>query len=117
MAAFLSMRLLTASARAWRDDQAHRCSAAGKHILPGVLLCAVLAWVACLAHNAEEQLLGRVWLDRLVLAILTGAAVRTVWRPGERWAPGIAFAAKILLEVAVVLLGASLSGQALAAFG
>src|SRR5690606_35756109 len=44
----------------------------------------------------------------LVLAILLGAALRTLWQPGERWRRGISFSARELLEVAVVLLGATL---------
>jgi uncharacterized integral membrane protein (TIGR00698 family) len=52
---------------------------------------------------------GRAWIEALVLAILIGAVVRTVWAPGPRWKPGIDFSAKTLLEIAVVLLGASIS--------
>jgi uncharacterized integral membrane protein (TIGR00698 family) len=44
-----------------------------------------------------------------VLAIVVGAAVRTAWTPDRRWKPGINFSAKLLLEIAVVLLGASVS--------
>ena len=52
-----------------------------------------------------------------MIAIILGACVRTIWTPGERWMPGIEFSAKFLLEVAVVLLGASLSAQTIAAAG
>jgi uncharacterized integral membrane protein (TIGR00698 family) len=38
--------------------------------------------------------------------------VRTLWTPDRRWAPGIGFSAKNLLEFAVMLLGASISFQA-----
>jgi len=62
-------------------------------------------------------LFGRAWLETLVLAILLGAAIRTAWRPGARWKPGIDFSAKALLEVAVVLLGASLSAATVLAVG
>jgi uncharacterized integral membrane protein (TIGR00698 family) len=44
-------------------------------------------------------------------------AIRTAWNPSERWRSGIAFSAKQLLEVAVVLLGASISFAAIAASG
>ena len=44
-------------------------------------------------------------------------AVRTFWRPSERWLVGIAFSAKQLLEIAVTLLGASISFAAIAASG
>jgi uncharacterized integral membrane protein (TIGR00698 family) len=44
-------------------------------------------------------------------------AIRTAWQPSERWRSGIAFSAKQLLEVAVMLLGASVSFAAIAASG
>lgn len=44
-----------------------------------------------------------------MLAIVVGAAVRTAWTPDRWWKPGINFSAKLLLEIAVVLLGASVS--------
>ena len=56
-------------------------------------------------------------VEALVLAILIGVAVRTVWKPGPRWVSGINFSAKFLLEFAVVLLGASLSTSAVLALG
>jgi len=49
------------------------------------------------------------YVEALVLAILLGMAVRSFWNPSERWQAGIAFSAKHLLEVAVMLLGASIS--------
>lgn len=52
-----------------------------------------------------------------MLAILIGAAIRTAWTPGEAWRPGIAFSAKLLLEIAVVLLGASVSAATIVAAG
>jgi uncharacterized integral membrane protein (TIGR00698 family) len=65
----------------------------------------------------EQRLTGRAWLESLVLAILVGAAVRTAWTPGAAWRPGIEFSAKPLLEIAVVLLGASVSAATLLAAG
>jgi uncharacterized membrane protein YadS len=61
--------------------------------------------------------LGRAWLEALVLAILLGAFMRTLWFPGTRWLGGINFSAKTLLEVAVLLLGASVSGQTITEVG
>jgi len=66
---------------------------------------------------SEARLFGHVWLESLVLAILLGTAARSVWCPGLRWKNGIDFSAKTLLEIAVVLLGASLSTTALKAAG
>lgn len=59
-------------------------------------------------EGAERAVVGRAWLDTLVLAILLGAVLRTVRPPGPRLQPGIAFAAKPVLEVAIVLLGFTL---------
>ena len=49
--------------------------------------------------------------------ILVGTAVRTVWKPDPRFLPGIVFGAKTLLDIAVVLLGASVSVGALVTTG
>ncbi len=86
-------------------------------LLPGLLLCIVVTVLATLLQQAEIRLAGEAYLEALVLAILLGVAVRTVWTPGERWYPGVAFCAKILLEVAVVLLGASVSVATVLALG
>jgi uncharacterized integral membrane protein (TIGR00698 family) len=86
-------------------------------LLPGLLLCLTVTLAAVALGQAEAALFGRAWLEPLVLAILLGAAVRTAWTPGERWRPGIHLAAKTLLEVAVVLLGASLSAATVLAVG
>ena len=86
-------------------------------ILPGLILCAIVTAAACALQAVEHALLGRAWLESLVLAILLGAGVRTVWTPGARWRSGVEFGAKTLLEIAVVLLGASVSATALVAAG
>ena len=78
-------------------------------LLPGILLCIGVTGVAVLLQSVEVRLVGEPYLEALVLAIILGVAIRTVWTPGAAWAEGIAFSAKILLEVAVVMLGASLS--------
>lgn len=74
--------------------------------LPGVLLASVVALAAWLI---AEALAGRWRMvpDAVVLAIITGLAVRSFWHPSARWQPGIAMAGKEVLEVAIVLLGAS----------
>jgi uncharacterized integral membrane protein (TIGR00698 family) len=86
-------------------------------LLPGLLLCGGVTLAAMALERAESYLLGRAWLEALVLAILAGTAVRTAWTPGARWYTGITFGAKTLLEVAVVLLGASVSVRAVLAAG
>lgn len=86
-------------------------------LIPGLLLCIGVTLAAMALAWAEAALFGHAWLEALVLAILLGAAVRTAWTPPARWRPGIGFSAKTLLEVAVVLLGASLSAATVLAVG
>ena len=86
-------------------------------IVPGVGLCGVVTAAAFMVEHIEVALFDRAWLEALVLAILIGAAVRTAWTPGARWHGGIAFSAKVLLEVAVMLLGAAISFRTLADIG
>ncbi len=52
-----------------------------------------------------------------MLAILIGTAIRSLWTPGDRWHEGIVIQCKYLLEVAVVLLGASVSAATILAAG
>jgi uncharacterized integral membrane protein (TIGR00698 family) len=88
-----------------------------RSLLPGVALCAAVTLVAMLLERVEAALFGRAWLEEVVLAILVGTLVRTAWTPGARWKRGIDFSAKLLLEIAVVLLGASLSAGLLREVG
>ena len=86
-------------------------------LLPGVLLCILVTAVATLLQAVEARLAGEPYFEALVLAILLGVAIRTTWEPGPRWHPGVAFSAKTLLEIAVVLLGASVSAHTVLALG
>ena len=86
-------------------------------VVPGVGLCIAVTLVATLLEHIEAASFGRAWLEALVLAILVGTAIRTAWTPGARYLPGISFSAKMLLEIAVVLLGASISAQTVLAAG
>ncbi|WP_259279127.1 YeiH family protein [Pedomonas mirosovicensis] len=86
-------------------------------LIPGLMLCLAVTGAAYAVQWAEEALFGQAWLEALVLAILLGTLVRSLWTPHERWHPGIAFSAKILLEIAVVLLGASMSAATILAAG
>jgi hypothetical protein len=85
--------------------------------LPGVALCLAITAASIGLEHLESLLFGRAWLESLVLAIALGSAVRTFWSPAPRFAAGITFSAKTLLEVAVVLLGASVSAAAIASEG
>ncbi|WP_018183365.1 YeiH family protein [Kaistia granuli] len=86
-------------------------------LAPGLAVTAAVAVVALGVQPLEAALFGRAWLDGVVLAILIGVAVRSCWKPGGAFLPGIDFSAKTLLEVAVMLLGASISASAVAAQG
>ncbi len=86
-------------------------------MMPGILLCIVVTGAATLLQAIEVRLAGEPYLEALVLAILLGVAIRTVWQPGPFCHPGIVFSAKILLEIAVVMLGASVSARTVLALG
>ncbi len=86
-------------------------------LIPGIVVCVAVAAAATLLERLEARMLGRAWLETLVLAILLGAAVRTAWAPGPVFSKGINFCAKTVLEVAVALLGASISAAAIAHAG
>ncbi len=85
--------------------------------LPGILLCAAVTVAAMLVQRLEERAFGHPWVEALVLAILLGTALRSSWTPGPRFKTGVTFCAKTVLEVAVLLLGASISLQTIAAAG
>ncbi len=84
---------------------------------PGVLLCFLVTAASYGIAYLEQRTFGDTWLEALVIAIVLGTAIRTVWTPDAIWLPGIRFSAKTLLEIAVVLLGASLSGAMILAVG
>lgn len=84
-----------------------------KPILPGLMLTLLVALAAKLAEHAEHILLGRGWMESLVLAILIGVVVRSLFGLAPRFCAGVRFCGKTVLEVAIVLLGASISAQAI----
>jgi len=86
-------------------------------LLPGILLCVAITIAATLLQGVEVRIAGQPYLEALVLAILLGVAVRTLWTPGPRWQPGIHFSGKTVLELAIVMLGASVSAGTIAALG
>lgn len=78
-------------------------------VVPGLLLCLAVTGIAYGLQGVETHLTGKAWVEALVLAILTGTLIRSLWTPSALWHDGIQFSAKYLLEIAVVLLGASVS--------
>lgn len=88
------------------------------HLLfPGLALTLAITAGAIALEGLEIGVFGRAWLESLVLAILLGTTVRSLWHPSAMWTPGIDFSAKALLEIAVMLLGASISTQKLLRIG
>jgi uncharacterized integral membrane protein (TIGR00698 family) len=85
--------------------------------LPGILLCAAVAAIATILERIEVGFAGQPYLEAIVIAILLGVLIRTCWTPGPAWHKGIGFSARTLLEIAVVLLGASLSAGIVLALG
>jgi uncharacterized integral membrane protein (TIGR00698 family) len=88
-----------------------------KHLLPGIFVCVIITLAATALEAIEVHFAGHPYLEALVLAILLGVAVRTFWKPGLRWQPGINVSAKFVLEVAIVMLGASVSVATIVALG
>jgi uncharacterized integral membrane protein (TIGR00698 family) len=88
-----------------------------RRLSPGILLCIAITMVAIALQVIEVHFVGHAYLEALVLAILLGVAIRTAWTPVKCFVPGIAFSAKLLLEVAVVMLGASVSVATVLALG
>lgn len=88
-----------------------------RRLLPGIGLSLAVTATAELGERLEIWLFGRPWMEALVLAIVLGALYRFFARPGARFLPGIAWSGKLLLEIAVVLLGASISAAAIAGAG
>lgn len=80
---------------------------------PGLLLAGAVGLGAWALAWVEARVFGHALVEALVLAILLGMAVRAFWPMGARWAPGVRVAAKPALEIAIVLLGASVNLPAL----
>ena len=88
-----------------------------KSILPGLIVTLLVALAAALAEHGERILFGRGWVESLVFAILIGVVVRSVFGLAPRYLEGVRFCAKTMLEIAIVLLGASISAQVIGAAG
>jgi uncharacterized integral membrane protein (TIGR00698 family) len=86
-------------------------------LLPGLILCILIASICSGLESLERHAFDHPYVEALVMAILVGMAIRGFWTPSARWQSGIAFSAKQLLELAVMLLGASISFAAIAASG
>jgi uncharacterized integral membrane protein (TIGR00698 family) len=92
----------------------HSCSVSALRtlavrLLPGVSLAALVGVLALGVASAETRMFGHPVVEGLVVAILFGMSVRTVWMPSDWIEAGVAFTAKEVLEAAVLLLGASVN--------
>ncbi|KQU94159.1 putative sulfate exporter family transporter [Devosia sp. Root105] len=86
-------------------------------VLPGLGLALGVTAVALGAEALQERLLGARCVDGLVIAILAGTLIHTLMGLAPRFVAGVQFASKTILEIAVVLLGGTISAAALAQSG
>jgi uncharacterized integral membrane protein (TIGR00698 family) len=100
----------------FRDRGRHRLEWLLRH-WPGLLLVVVLSVAAQFVAAAQELLLGRAWIEGLVLALLLGVAAGNSGLLGRQFDAGAAYAGKQVLEFAVVLLGAGVNASVLSTTG
>ncbi|MET3589767.1 putative integral membrane protein (TIGR00698 family) [Bartonella silvatica] len=84
---------------------------------PGILICLLISALAYGLEIIEKLLFTETWLESLVLAILLGSIVRSCFTLPIYFQKGITFCAKTLLEIAIVLLGTSISIHAIFSTG
>ena len=60
-------------------------------LIPGIALCALVTLTAIALQAAGEFAFGQAYVEAIVIAILLGTAIRTIWEPGSIWTLGIAF--------------------------
>ncbi|WP_176083715.1 putative sulfate exporter family transporter [Martelella sp. HB161492] len=99
-----------------QDADRNRLNQIGR-LMPGLGLAILVSIVAFAAEAVEINLTGHKFIENLVLAILIGTAIRSTVPLADIFHAGIRFSEKFVLEVAIVLLGASISVQALKAAG
>lgn len=78
-----------------------------RRFIPGLALAAAVSVASLGIAAVESRLLGHPVIEALVVAILLGMVVRSAWTPPSAVDAGVDLAAKQVLEVAIVLLGAS----------
>ena len=101
----------------WRGWGGGRVWRGWGSLLPGLALTAGIGLAAWWVAGLERRFLGHQPLEPLVLALLLGMSLRTFCRVPARAEPGIAYAAKQVLEGAIVILGATLNLRAITAAG
>jgi len=78
-------------------------------IIPGVGICAVVTLASQGIVFAEKAVFGHELMDALVFAILLGTVYHSLFGLAPSLKAGVEFSSKFLLELAIVLLGASVS--------
>lgn len=73
--------------------------------LSGIALCTGVAALSLFLAALEARWLGRAVIEALVLAIVLGMGLRAAWDLPQSARAGVAFSARTLLEIAVLLLG------------
>lgn len=88
-----------------------------RQLVPGLGLSLTIAIPALGLERLQQHFLGWVALDGLVVAIMAGIALHSLFGLAERFRAGVTFAAKTVLEVAIVLLGGTISAAAVLQIG
>ncbi len=86
-------------------------------LLPGLGLTVAIAILAYALQQVEVRLLRYALIEAIVIAMLLGIVWRNLMGVHPRLEPGITFTAKPVLELAIVLLGASVNLPQLMAAG
>lgn len=84
---------------------------------PGLLLAAAVAGAAAVVEALERRFFGQPLLEALVAAIILGMLLRNLARLPAAVEPGASYAAKQVLELGVLLLGATLDVRQVLAAG
>lgn len=87
-----------------------------KGLLPGLILAVAVALVARGVHALLPAAIGKP-LGAVIIAIAIGLAVGNLIKLPPRYSPGISLAQRLVLRLAIVLLGAGLSFQMAARIG
>lgn len=88
-----------------------------RQLIPGLSLSVGITILALGVEQLQRQFLGWVALDGLVVAIMAGIAAHSLFGLAARFRAGVTFAAKTVLEIAIVLLGGTISAGAVLQIG
>jgi len=80
-------------------------------LVPGLVLATVIAWVSNMGNQAIV-IGGQKPVSAVVIAIILGMIIRSLVGSKKELTPGLSFAVKKILRLAIVLLGFSLTFQA-----